>query len=85
MISFAWALFCIANNERANHKDELVLDFNDDDDDDDDYGGGHSIIVARDAGGERHERRQQHVLQWSLDDGSLRRELYDTQRGDGDN
>jgi hypothetical protein len=82
MISFAWALSCIANNERANHKDELVLDFNDDDD----YGGGGtvSIIVARDAGGERHERRQQHLSQWLLDDDPLRRELDDTLRGGGD-
>jgi hypothetical protein len=40
MISFAWALSCIANIERANHKDELVLDF---DFDFDGYGGGATV------------------------------------------
>jgi len=34
MSSSARALSCVANNKRANHKDKLVLDYNDDEYDD---------------------------------------------------
>jgi len=40
MISSAWALSRVANNKRANHKDKLVLDYNDNEHD---SGGGGSV------------------------------------------